>query len=390
MRIKQYLILCSFLLIALGVMALLALRSEMQQEQRNFQMLVGSLYESDPDLADQVLTTAFTMQTDVQTLEMGRQAAEQLGYTEDAYAILTVQDYHKKILLFAGGLIFPIGFLFILFYLGILPCENNWKKISYELQSLQEQHQSLQHYMDQREKQIELYIENIAHQIKTPLSGILLNLDLLENRWEKEKSGEHRTGENTGQRNAFQIMQDSRNLGENIKTYIMKLLNLARLEAGKIHMRQDVVELADLLQEVRKRYGEEKITVRNHAAEEVLIRGDWDWLMEAICNIVENSLRHTQSELPVQISMADSEEEVQISIVDQGEGITPQEVEHVFERYHTDGEKERFSTGIGLNLARYVIREHRGDIYAESKERQGTKIKFRLPKYKLKDKVSLV
>lgn len=381
MSAKKYWVIISVLLLGIGIIVFGGVYYEVQESRQNLQVLVGTLYQRDPDMADQVLQTAFSVQANEETIQAGKQAAIRLGYTEDAYAILAEQEYYRGIVMCGCVLLLLFVCGFLLFGKLMYPIHRCLNSLRYELHTLQDRYQIQQHYIQKREEQMEMYIENIAHQIKTPLSGILLNLDLLESRWEQRGNGISEP------RDGLQIMRDSRKLGEKIRIYIMKLLNLARMEAGKIHFRQDLVELIDLLEEVQENYGREKLMLVEESSAEIIIRGDRDWLYEAICNIVENSLRYAGKDLPVRIDIIDLAEEIKISVMDQGKGMTPQEMENIFERYHTSGEAETFATGIGLNLAQYVIRGHHGDIYVESKVRQGTKMEFRLPKYQWKDKI---
>lgn len=399
----------SVLIVVLGSLSWLAIYAGWVQSQRDFQGMVGSIYENSPEQAEQLLQSAYAYRdADYRVaLTEGEKAIKQFGYTDAGYRLLfrgRRAGMPQLVLIMLSCVVF--GGLFCYVWRGqherkkyiwslctriydaerredafsVLPQEQEWAVLEEEVHALLEQRLAQKRYMEDKEKQIQVYIENIAHQIKTPLAGILLNIERIERRLQRTKDKE-------GLEDCERLVEDSLLLGTTIRQHIMQLLNLARMEAGKIHFRKDVVELSELLGEVQRKYSEEGIEMETE--EDVLIRGDREWLFEALCSIVENALSHGNTEQPIKIQMVNLAEEVKISVIDYGQGMNQEEMEKVFERYYTGGTSRQFTTGIGMNLARYVIRGHYGDMGIESSKSYGTRVHFFLPKIPLKEKVSI-
>lgn len=408
MNKKQLLTVC-VMIVALGVLPWLEMYAGRMQSRRDFQGFAGWLYRDNPAQAELLLNKAFSYQghPSRRDLSAGKDAVKNLGYTEEALRLLfPVKGISALSVLFLllscvvmGGLLFCVkeNEEYRKQYMREL-CEriyrdlngtacfevihegNEWEMLEAEIGQVLIQRRAQQNYVDKREKQIQLYIENIVHQIKTPLAGMLLNLERIKTRLAKMAECRERE-ESDG------IIEDSLCLGERIRHYIMQLLNLARMEAGKIHFRKDAVELTELLEEAQNKYGSDRMLLEKGPAEEVLIRGDREWLFEALCNMIENAFCHGDTDEPVKLSLVDRMDEVQIAVADSGEGMDGDELERLFERYYTGSGNQQFATGIGMHLARYVIRGHYGDIHIESRKGEGTTVHFCLPKIVLKEKI---
>ena len=170
----------------------------------------------------------------------------------------------------------------------------------------------------------------------------------------------------------------------------MMLLNLARMEAGKVHFRKDIVDLASILEKIVDRFGRKNFDADINSMSEVYIVGDEEWLFEAISNLVDNSIAHGNSQKPIQIRVREFDTDVRVSLTDFGSGISNEEISKVFDRYYTGSDSDSYSTGIGMNLARYVIEAHCSDIRLSSSDKTGLKIEFNLPKPELKQKIRKV
>ena len=113
----------------------------------------------------------------------------------------------------------------------------------------------------------------------------LFEESFLENNYEKDEKAEDK-------KNADKLIADSLSSGEEIKRHIMMLLNLARMEAGKVHFRKDIVDLASILEKIVDRFGRKNFDADINSMGEVYIVGDEEWLFEAISNLVDNSIAH--------------------------------------------------------------------------------------------------
>ena len=251
---------------------------------------------------------------------------------------------------------------------------------------------NLKNYIDKRETDMQKFMENIAHQIKTPLARILLNLDMLSSLFEESflENNDEKDEKTEDKKSADKLISDSLNSGEEIKRHIMMLLNLARMEAGKVHFRKDIVELTSILEKIVDRFGRKNFDADINSMGEVYIVGDEEWLFEAISNLVDNSIVHGNSQKPIQIRVREFDTDVRVSINDFGSGISNEEISKVFDRYYTGSDSDSYSTGIGMNLARYVIKAHYSEIRLSGSDETGLKIEFNLPKPELTQKIRTV
>jgi two-component system sensor histidine kinase KdpD len=98
-------------------------------------------------------------------------------------------------------------------------------------------------------------------------------------------------------------------------------------------------------------------------------------------NLVDNALKYSQPELPVEIKARMNGEEVFISVSDRGIGIPAPDLEHIFEKFYRVHRPENISgTGLGLSINKGIVEAHRGRIWAEKRPGGGTTITFTLPK----------
>jgi len=99
-------------------------------------------------------------------------------------------------------------------------------------------------------------------------------------------------------------------------------------------------------------------------------------------NLISNALRHTPSGGEIKVEARRTSSGVEVTVSDTGEGIHPQDIPHIFERFYR-GEKSRNrgtgGAGLGLAIARSIIQAHRGDIQVESELGKGTRFTFHIP-----------
>lgn len=408
MNQKQYRVLIYSLILLLAGCICMSTYLERIQMEKELQALVGSVYRIEPEAANLILQEAFSNPVSTENLNLGKQAAVSMGYTEDAFQILrqsSVPMPDQIIYLFLICLLL-IALLLVQRYRDkneqhyrsqlstrmhlahiseqkFIPDEDTgeWYALESDIADLLKYNKNLQHYIQQREIQLQHFIENIAHQIKTPLAGMILNMENM-----KEHIASEIELETSRDKNVF-LLSDCIRLGEQIQYHIMRLLNLARMESGKIHFRKDAVELLDLLENLQERFGTDHVILQTNGSQEIYITGDRDWLLEAMANIVENSLSYSDAPGTVYIHISALKDMVKISISDQGEGMTEEELQRLFDRYDTGNSNRTFATGIGMNLARYVIQAHYSDIHVESEVGRGTKMEFHLPILHLKEKI---
>ena len=210
-------------------------------------------------------------------------------------------------------------------------------------------------------------LANISHQIRTPLTAMELELELLRDCSNKEQHSQH-------------IYTLRRQL-EHIDQLISSLLKLARLDAGVIRCKKETLTLRDLVDDAFKplaiSYDLSGISFENHIDKELVVTGDSAWTAEALTNILKNCREHTPSGGHVWVKASSNALATRIQIFDSGKGIDPELLPHIFERFYSgkNSDLNPDGVGIGLSLAQTIIQQQGGVIKASNNyDEQGQRI----------------
>ena len=164
---------------------------------------------------------------------------------------------------------------------------------------------------------------------------------------------------------------------DRIEILVQNLLKITKLDAGAIVLEKTTENVADMLRDVELHFAyrakqEHKELVLS-GPEEVLLFCDRDWLTEAIDNIVKNALDHTESGDAVHITWKALPNAVQIAVKDNGCGIHPEDLHHIFKRfYRSRFSQDKQGIGLGLPLAKTIVEAHSGTIEVDSELGKGT------------------
>lgn len=207
-------------------------------------------------------------------------------------------------------------------------------------------------------------ISDISHQLKTPLAALNIYNGLLQD-GDMELSA------------VKEFADLSEQELDRIETLVQNLLKITKLDAGAIVLEKTTENVADMLRDVELHFAyrakqEHKELVLS-GPEEVLLFCDRDWLTEAIDNIVKNALDHTESGDAVHITWKALPNAVQIAVKDNGCGIHPEDLHHIFKRfYRSRFSQDKQGIGLGLPLAKTIVEAHSGTIEVDSEPGKGT------------------
>lgn len=201
-------------------------------------------------------------------------------------------------------------------------------------------------------------LEDISHQIKTPLTTITLILDNIDETNYKEK------------------VKDMKRIVVNLNFLINSLLKLARFDANTITFKRDKILVSNLLDKVILNVSIladlKEIEIIKKGDLQSFIKGDFNWEEEALTNILKNSLEYSLNNKNIEIIVENNKLYTSITIKDNGVGINEHDLKHIFERFYKCENSTSSSIGIGLSLAKSIIEHDEGSISVISKVGVGT------------------
>ena len=216
-------------------------------------------------------------------------------------------------------------------------------------------------------------ISDISHQLKTPLAALNIYNGLLQD-GDMELSA------------VKEFADLSEQELDRIETLVQNLLKITKLDAGAIVLEKATENVADMMRDIELHFAyrarQEKKKIILSGSDHLSLFCDRDWLNEAIDNIVKNAFDHTESGATIRVAWKELPSGVQIVITDNGCGIHPEDIHHIFKRfYRSRFSKDTQGIGLGLPLAKAVIEAHGGAIEVDSELGRGTSftINFLIP-----------
>ena len=240
------------------------------------------------------------------------------------------------ILIGAGGF---LGFLFIsvLFsYWAVRPVDRAWKQ--------------------QRQ-----FVADASHELKTPLTVILTNAELLQ------------ASDGSGPANG-QCAENILIMARQMRGLVEGLLELARVDNGTVKMSMSQVDFGSLITDTllpfEPLYFERRLELCSHIEEGIWIKGSEDYLRQAVEILLDNAMKYAASDTKVEAVLKKQGRHCVFSVANRGETIAEEELKHIFERfYRVDKARSRNgSYGLGLAIADSIVKEHGGKAWAESSD----------------------
>ena len=225
---------------------------------------------------------------------------------------------------------------------------------------------------ERREKRfLKNTIADISHQLKTPLAALNIYNGLLQD-------------EAVSPSEVKEFADLSEQELDRIETLVQNLLKITRLDAGSVVLEKKNENVAEMVQDIARQYNyrteqeQKKLVLSGSAA--VTLWCDRDWMQEAVDNLVKNALDHTKSGDTIQVEWNALPSMVQIKVRDNGSGIHPEDLYHIFKRFY----RSRFSQdtqgiGLGLPLAKAIVEAHHGTIEVDSELGKGTTFTLNFP-----------
>lgn len=212
-------------------------------------------------------------------------------------------------------------------------------------------------------------VSDISHQIKTPLTSVMVLLDNLTED-EDMPSEVRRT-----------FLTEATRQCNHVSWLVANLLKLSRLDAGVVEFIREEHNIQDIILDVKEKLeilSELKQVQIVTDGEDVVECVDRHWFTEALINIVKNGIEHSPEKSDVFIRLCKNDVYTSILVEDFGEGMDEEDCKHIFERFYRSKHAGEQSIGIGLALAKEVVIQHGGTISVNSKLGVGTKFEIKL------------
>ena len=211
-------------------------------------------------------------------------------------------------------------------------------------------------------------LEDISHQLKTPLTSILVMLDNIID--DPEMDAEVRE----------EFIRSIKRETVNINFFVQAILKLSRFDSNTIHFIKEKIDLRalidDIVQNVSALCDLRNITVAVEDECSAAIVCDRKWQTEAITNILKNSVDHSRDGGMVLIHCSQNTVYSMIEITDFGEGISEKDLPHIFERFYKGDNASPDGVGIGLALSKSIIEEDNGTVSVDS-DSNGTRFRIK-------------
>ncbi|MDA5194407.1 sensor histidine kinase [Govanella unica] len=218
-------------------------------------------------------------------------------------------------------------------------------------------------------------LSSVSHDLRTPLTSILGSVTALR---------QAPTRYNDAARD--ELLATIQEETERLENFVTNLLDITRLESGVIEMRHDWIMLSEIinssLQQVRSRSHPYKI-IRRVIPEMLMIHSDYVLLQTVLVNLIDNAIKHAQQMTTIDVSALRQDLYIDISVTDDGDGVPPEHLPHLFDKFyrirHTD--HTTAGTGLGLSIAKGIIEAMNGSLTVESPIAggRGTRFTIRLP-----------
>lgn len=208
-------------------------------------------------------------------------------------------------------------------------------------------------------------LSDISHQLKTPLTSILIMLDnIIED-------------EDMDSKTRDDFIKDIKREIVKINFLVQSILKLSKFESNTINLLNERVSICELLDETIKNVSSlsdlKNIEIKCIKNAHFYINCDFAWQVEAIGNILKNALEHSYKDSEILITINENNVYKELIIEDFGEGMSPEDTGHIFERFYKSKNSTKDSIGIGLELSKRIIEASNGRISVKSEPNKGTK-----------------
>lgn len=217
------------------------------------------------------------------------------------------------------------------------------------------------------------FLSNIAHELKRPVSSLIVNLDCLK---------EPEMFDNENMRNM--MLNNSVNSLTELNGTISMIVGLAKVEEGLLVLNKLPVNLVKLIDDLKGRFVSspaKNVTLNTHYdTKEIIVNADGLMLTQCFANLIDNAIKYSKKQVIIDISVLVHADTIELNFKDNGIGIPAEKINTIFEKYsRVDNNVKVNGFGIGLNYVKTIIEKHGGSISVTSKLEEGSNFNIILP-----------
>lgn len=395
---KKYLIINIFMLITFMILNFFITKNNIEiikdEVMKTNYSIVGTLANNHPGMEEEIIQYV-TQRNNLENIEKGKVILEKYGYGKDVINFNEpIISYNMNRILFTStaitiliiGITLGISLLFFrriyididkinVFIIKVL----EYREVSNILDNKDGQIGRLKNELlrmtNALNQNVELLknekiflsniISDISHQLRTPMTSLMVLNDLLHNEdLAKDKNEEFLL------RTKVQL--------ERMEWLVKSMLKLAKVDAGVIDFKKEEKSISELvsraIEPMRIPMDIKNQSLIIEGDSNAKFTGDMEWTIEALVNIIKNCVEHTGDNGTLKITFEENSIMSRISIIDNGEGISKKDLPHIFKRFYRGKSSSKTdSVGIGLAMAKSIVESQNGIISVESEICKGTK-----------------
>lgn len=223
------------------------------------------------------------------------------------------------------------------------------------------------------------FIADASHELKTPLTIIKTNTSLVLSNLESTVKSQEKW-----------INYISSQV-DRMSTLINEMLSLAKLDVNETKLNLTPINISKIIESMLLMFDaviyENRINLESEITKDIFINGDQESIKKLFSIIMDNAIKHTNKNGKITVSLLSDKNKIKMIIKNTGEGIPAEHLEKIFERfYRVDSSRVRETGGygLGLSIASSIVNQHKGKIYAQSKENQYTSFFVEFPQLQIK------
>jgi signal transduction histidine kinase len=285
----------------------------------------------------------------------------------------------------------PMAPILVILGLGLLVIVRQGITLLENAQARRERAEAQANELAMREtnRQMETFLGMASHELKTPLTSIIMGLQLVQRRMQPTAPSSATPGATGGVRSLTSqgALEKTLHQAHRMDRLVNDLLDTSRIQGGRLELAFTFTDLTALLSatvEEQRQASPQRTILLTTPDQPVLVYADAERLGQVVTNYLTNALKYSDEASPVEVSLQIEQAQALVQVRDQGPGIPHAEQPHLWERFHrVPGIELQSGSGVGLGIGLYIsktiIEHHQGQVGLESAPGEGSTFWFTLP-----------